>query len=468
MSEDERIVANMGNKIELLEETLRSHRAAIALNPENIDVLFNTGQVLSSLAEALLDSRTSDTARTPARTLLEEAVDIFTRCLASQQHEYEQMQVEIAKATASQELYDSAEPIESTNVNTANEQDSMETSSTSSDGPGEWATVVEPVTPEAMLETCTAQLGALSILLGLYNPSDSPSIEAKAQGGLDTVNTKIPTLINLIQKSPSSNAPDESAPGPTLSIGSSTSEEAHTSPKDDALLAAANLQASIAEVRFRSRQSGAVQYASQVEQLFAPLIKSPPQTNILDHSLVNSLSAYADALIEVASAISDSPQYSSTASNPGDDLDAQWAALTQAQAILTKLSTGSYASALSPSRLADIFSARGDVDLFRFRISLFESAKPAWVKSKSVLVSNAGIFYRGARSYAEKAGAPQVHKTSDVKAVVAEILKEAASGSGVSKEHWKGKGQDVVRVLEQMVEEGIIGKENAEGVLKYV
>ena len=83
-----------------------------------------------------------------------------------------------------------------------------------------------------------------------------------------------------------------------------------------------------------------------------------------------------------------------------------------------------------------------------------------------MLVSNAGVFYRGARSYAEKAGIADVHRTADAKAVVAEVLKQVASGAEVKGE-WKGKQEEVRRVLEQMVEEGIIGREEAEGVLQY-
>jgi hypothetical protein len=87
------------------------------------------------------------------------------------------------------------------------------------------------------------------------------------------------------------------------------------------------------------------------------------------------------------------------------------------------------------------------------------------VKSKPTLVANAGVFYRGGRTYAEKAGAAVVRAAADAKAIVAEILKEVATGSGVMKDNWKGRGEDVARVLEQMVEEGIVGRENVEGVL---
>jgi hypothetical protein len=90
------------------------------------------------------------------------------------------------------------------------------------------------------------------------------------------------------------------------------------------------------------------------------------------------------------------------------------------------------------------------------------------VKSKTILVGNAGVFYRGARTYAEKAGALEVRGTADAKAIVAEVLKEVASGSHEKKSHWKGRSADVGMVLEQMVAEGIVGRENVEGVVRCV
>ncbi|ORY19805.1 hypothetical protein BCR34DRAFT_471170 [Clohesyomyces aquaticus] len=464
MSEDSRIVAILGNRMNLLEETLRSHRTATALNADNTDVLFNTGQVLTSLAEALLEGGTQQTAGVPARTLLEEAVDIFTKCLTNQQNEYEQIQREIAQAKLSQDYQE----VEQRPADEAARQESMETSSTSSEAPGEWATVIEPITPETILETCTAQLGALATLISLYDPSDLAGIEQRAQGGLETADTKIPTMISLLQDSPFKKPPEEPAPGPTLSIGySSAVQEPEPSPKDDALIAAANFRASIIEVTYRSGSANAAQYAEQIEQIFAPLVHSSSSSTHLEPGTVDARSAYSDALFDLASAVAEKSQNSANSLALLADMEVQWTALTQAQTILTQLSSGSAATSLSPLRLANIFLARGDTDLFRFRISLLDVAKPAWVKSKMVLVSNAGVFYRGARTYAEQAGVPETRKAADAKAIVAEILKEAAGGSDMRKPHWKGRGEDVMRVLEQMLEEGIVGKENAEGVASY-
>jgi hypothetical protein len=447
ITEDERIVSHLGDRTALLEETLVSHRFAVSLNPSNTDVQFNAAQVLTSLAELLLQSGTQETTKVSARALLEEAVDIFTNCLESQQREYEQMQADIAKARASGEYQEAWEGGVSLNNDKAEEE--AETASNSSEAPGDWATVEEPLTPEAILETCIAQLGALTTLLGLYDPSDLSNIEKKAHDGLDTATAKIPALIDLIETTPSVKPKDEPKAGPTLSIGSSAVEEVTTTPRDDAILATATFKTTIAELTYRSGRSASTEYAQTVEQIFSKISESSDGSASSELAVANIRSSYADALIDLASALADGTQYTASSPTFSTDVEIQWTALAQAQTLLTQLASAPYTSFLSASRLADIFLARGDVDLFRFRMSLFETAKPAWVKSKSVLVGNSGVFYRGAR-------------------IVAEVLKEVASGSQDTKPHWKGRGADVARVLEQLAAEGIMSRENVDGVLACV
>ncbi|KAH6620324.1 hypothetical protein C7974DRAFT_231148 [Boeremia exigua] len=464
LTEDDRILPHLGSKVALLEETLNSHRHAISLNSTNTDILFNTAQVLTSLAEVGLEDGTQEVANLPAMSLLEEAVDIFTGCLQKQQQEYDQMQAEIAKAQASGEYQeawegDRAQPTE------AKEREETESDS-ASEGPGDWATVEEPVTPTTILETCTAQLGALITLLGLYTPEDLPSIEKKAQDGLLTATEIIPALISIIDASPDPESEDEQEAGPTLSIGQSTAtDEASTSPKEDALLAAANFQASIAEAMYRSGKSTPMQYAQRIEQTFSILIaKALPNLGV---AYVNVASSYADALIDLASSIADRLQHTIASSSTMPDLEIQWTALSQAQKTLTELTSPPLVSMLSASRLADIFLARGDIDLFRFRIAVTPDVKPAWTNSQGVVVANAGVYYRGARSYAQNAGNAQTRAVADAKAIVAEIMKGMPSTFDERPMHWRGRSADVAAVLGQMIEEGIVGKENAEGLLAF-
>lgn len=463
-------MSQFGNRTALLEQTLDSHRFAVSLNPTNTDILFNTAQVLTSLAEARLESDTQEARKQDARPLLEEAVEIFKRCLDSQQQEYTQIQAEIAKAQASGEYREAWEGERQQESAVGEAHEDMKTESSDTEAPGDWATVEEPLTPESILETCTAQLNALTTLLGLYNPAlDISGLEKKAEDGLETATQKIPILLDLIDKSPSKPLAEEPKSGPTLSLTSTpASEEASTTPKDDALLAVATFQASIAEIQYRSGKTDATTYASTIDHTFSSLQKPISQTPSPTLATINLYSAHADALIDLASALSDGTQYTPSAPTFETDTNLQWTALSQSQTILTTLSSAPQSSLLSPSRLSDVFLARGDTDLFRFRISLFSTAKPAWRKSGTTLVGNAGVFYRGARSWAERAGVVQAGRVADAKAVVAEVLKEGVEGTGSRKEGWKGKRGVVEWVLAQMVEEGIVGRENVEGILGMV
>ena len=462
-------MSQFGNRTALMEQTLDSHRFAVSLNPTNTDILFNTAQVLTSLAEARLESDTQEARKQDARPLLEEAVEIFKRCLDSQQQDYTQIQAEIAKAQASGEYREAWEGERQQESAAGEADEDMKTESSDSEAPGDWATVEEPLTPESILETCTAQLNALTTLLGLYNPAlDLSGLEKKAEDGLETATHKIPLLLDLIDKSPTRAPAEEPKSGPTLSLTSTpASEEATTTPKDDALLAVATFQASIAEIQYRSGKIDATTYASTIDHTFSSLQQSISQTPPT-LATINLHSTHADALIDFASALSDGTQYTPSAPTFETDTALQWTALSQSQTMLTTLSSQPHASLLSASRLSDVFLARGDTDLFRFRISLFVTAKPAWQKSGATLVANAGVFYRGARSWAERAGAQHAGRVADAKAVVAEVLKEEVEGKGGGKEGWKGKRGVVEWALAQMVEEGIVGRENVDGILSMV
>jgi hypothetical protein len=448
------VAPHLGNKIALLKETLISHRAACALNRDNLDIQFNTGQVLSSLAEALLES---EAEKDSARALLEEAADLFANCLASQQREYEQMalQWKTLQTEQSDSIPDDADM--KTNHAGMDVEKNADTASEASSGAGEWATVEEALSPEVILETCTAQLGALSTLLGLYGTTELSNLEKRTQEGLYTVNTSIQTLISLLDNTRVPPTEDETA-GPTLSISSPSAKKEHAlTPKDDALLAAAIFQVAVAGASCRNGDSTALHYASAVSALFASLMQSSQS----QEQQVAQQSAYADALIDVADASSAAPS----------DVETQWNALSEAQKVLTQLVKPPHNALLSSSRLADMFDTRADVDLTRFSLSFLDDSKPAWRSSRNVLVSNAGVFYRGAKSYSERAGDGEQAKAAGAKAVVAEVLKqvlETGDGAIVAKPVWKEQQAAVRQVLEQMVNEKILGQREGEEVLRIV
>lgn len=246
--------------------------------------------------------------------------------------------------------------------------------------------------------------------------------------------------------------------GPTLSIsGAKAEEDSSSSQKDDALLSAAIFQCAVAEASYKSGNITTSDYINTVSSLFAPLLQEehPRETRVAHQS------AYADALIDLAGAVSET----------SSDTETQWNALSQAQGILAQLCTPENSPFVSSSRLADIFIARADIDLTRFNISFINEAKAAWISSRKVLISNSGIFYRGAKTHAEKVGNTQLARSASAMAVVAEVLKqvnESGSSAIVAKPSWKEQSKEVRRVLEQMVNDKMLGQREGEEVLRIV
>lgn len=194
--EDERLVGS--NKLQLLQETLRSHRVALALNQDNLDVRFNAGQVLTSLVEAALEDENEALVKEEAMLLLEEAVDLFTNCLVLQQRQYEQMVTEIASLESGQgDLARHEEDM------TADAQQNADTASTTSSTPGEWVTVEEALTPEVILETCKAQLNTLATLLDLSKGA-----------GLARLESPVKYVQHILRSSSSANTSQETASTP--------------------------------------------------------------------------------------------------------------------------------------------------------------------------------------------------------------------------------------------------------------
>lgn len=270
------------------------------------------------------------------------------------------------------------------------------------------------------------------------------------------MNTSIPTLISLISTTQPPTQADEPI-GPTLSLSAPTSDDTPSSPTYDALIAAAVFQATLADASYRSGEIPAAHYATTVSTLFSSF---PPALS--DHTA--KLFAHVDALIAIADAVSNSPS----------DVETRWTALSQVQNLLTKLWARASATALvmpmAPSAIANMFSMRGDAELVRFNLSFTDNAPPAWAASRKVLISNAGVFYRAAKGYGEKAGDAGRVRSAGGRAVVAEVLKEVLEkGAGVEgREAWREKRAEVREVLEVLGEENILGAREAGEVMRIV
>lgn len=176
--------------ISVLEETLASHRYALALDQDNADTLFNIAQVLTSMAEEISkDDLISDTS--PIK-YLEEALELLQRCLILQQLRYTESQEQAAEAVRLAEEYGKA------NMNVGED---FEAQSTSVAGPDQeqWASVIEPVTKDTLLDTIIAQLSTLTTLCGLLGSSpegvEVPSLAWVEEYSSQLLNVQLPKLV---------------------------------------------------------------------------------------------------------------------------------------------------------------------------------------------------------------------------------------------------------------------------------
>ena len=480
MTQDARIASQLGSTIDLLQETLESHRFALSLDQENADILFNTAQVLTSLAEALTEHVKSDDpaqeSKTAARALLEEAFRKFSECLTRQEAEYAEIQQQIEAAKAQEEqaglATDNPATSEAHDASLASSPEDMETSSTSSEPPEEWATVVEPITPEALLDTVIAQLGSLTTLVSLSAPADANTISQFSNLALPLINTKIPHYTSLLP--PPSSAPDASpAPPPSLRLSATSPEDTPTTPKDDALLSSAAFRAALLDTSFRSNLLSAPLYSAHLAETFTPLLPAP-SAPLSTNGATNAITAYAEALIDFAAAVSAKEPLATTTTvtpstspspaaptTPSPTRKDQWTALSKAQTLLARLTAPT--SPLPAPRLAALFLLRGDAEMHRFRLACAADAASSWAGSAGVLVRNAGVYYRGAVAWAERAVEAgvevELRGAAEVKAAVAECVRAVVvdgEGMGGVEPFWRARQAEVGEVLAGMVEEGLV------------
>ncbi|KXL41456.1 hypothetical protein M433DRAFT_45261, partial [Acidomyces richmondensis BFW] len=144
------LVAHIGRPIvELLEQALGSHRYALQLNEENPDVLFNTSQVLTALAEQL--SQADEAGR--AIPLLHEALQLLSACLSRQE-----MLLEEQRRADLEDMRGGGVPLD---------PDEAPVSTIGCEDSAEMATIERPVTASDLLDTVHASLSALTTIVAL-------------------------------------------------------------------------------------------------------------------------------------------------------------------------------------------------------------------------------------------------------------------------------------------------------------
>lgn len=326
-----------------LQAALDAHRYALKLDPENADALFNTSQVLTTIAEDIAND--DDIPDTDALKLLEEALELQTKCYSIQELKYEES---IEQERLANEQVPEPEP-EPQNEAASSEQ--PEQASTGADEEDQWFTVVEPVTHDTLIDTLVAQLNTLTTFCGILGgspeaapPSTLPMIEEHS--------TK------LVQKIPA--------------ISQDKPERLH-----EISLSKANFISALLEAGFKSGKVDAATYKRERDAAFtAPELAA--------NVTVESAMANARSLLSFNSALADA--YS-------DDSTARWNALTEA---IQQLTATSKLQGIDQSDLATTHLLRGDANLCLYALALPPASHPSAISNAAQLVKHAEVFYRNA------------------------------------------------------------------------
>ncbi|KAJ5238713.1 Tetratricopeptide-like helical [Penicillium chermesinum] len=386
---------------ELLTVALQSHRDAIKLDQDNTDALFNSGQVLNSLAEAISDSKhPGEEQLVQASTYLQEAIELFQRCLLLQELKYTEMQEEIEQMMSSAQ----AEPTEPAPAPSDSTQPHPE------DGEQEqWAAVVEPVTKNTLVDTAVAQLDTLTTLCHVL--SNNPSA-----GGVGWVQEYSSGLIQTRL--------------PAYMEGSDRLYEAG--------LSRAKFIGALNDLLYRGGLVDAQIYQQEIGQAFGPdldVSKDP-----------EGLCTKADALISLNAAFADLP--------PTDADALQRTLAVRWQSLSTALDALTAASKLpNAENLPKIHIARGDAEMQRWRLGTAPWNHSLAQQNSSTLLRNAQTYYRGAAALARRDGAVEEERDG----VHKEAIAAALEGQKAKIDQLKNTSmQQLVAVAQEMVEDGMV------------
>jgi hypothetical protein len=126
--------------------------------------LSNTAQVLTSLVEEATEAGNPASSSIDLLPALEEALELFQRCLAVQEYQYTEFNAQ-AEALSEPDPDDGGVTL------------SEAPSATSPEPPQDdrWASIVEPVTNDTLLDTLIAQLETLTLLCNTLPTSSQPT-----------------------------------------------------------------------------------------------------------------------------------------------------------------------------------------------------------------------------------------------------------------------------------------------------
>ena len=332
--------------IVVLEETLAYHRYALGLDQNNADTIFNTAQVLTSIAEEIFKDDPS--SNDSAVGHLKEALELLQRCFALQEFRFTEFQHQVAEALRTSEEADrGAMPA----------NDGHKSIGTSDPGltQEQWVSVIEPITKDTLMDTIIAQLSTLTTLCSIlgYTPQDvaAPTLAWVEDYSSELLNVRLPALLEGVDR------------------------------VEEAAICKAVFISAMLEASFRADRLEVQTYRRERDTAFSQLpVPSSPAALMANAA---SLLAYNNALSE-----SDHPPAATA-----DLASMRWDALAAA---INNLATASNLCDIAPENVPKTHLLRGDASLCQYQLSKPPACFAPALKNSATLLKNAEVFYRNA------------------------------------------------------------------------
>ena len=357
----------------------------------------NTAQVLTSLVEASVELKTSSDYKVHGLRLLQEALELFQRCLTLQEYLF----------TQSEERNAMPDP--------DTKQDDVETITRDNGEKGSiddvaWAYVEQPVTRDSLIDTIIVQMEALTTICNLMNLEGSDNL-GWIEEYYRTLKSRFATLLLRSER------------------------------VQEVSLASAKLMAAFADTSFHHGQLDILDYEREIGAAFGmgfDLSGNP-----------RGLCDRADAGINFSASIK-TAQSNVDLSEPDQARlnEMRWIHITKALDDLTAAS-----KIPNAENLPRIHLRRGDCELMRYCLGQGPHPYNIAEQSASTLVENAAVYYRGAAALARNAD----DEEEELEALVKGAIVASLSGDGERlQELSKTSKRAVVEIMEEMWEENLL------------
>lgn len=350
--------------------------------------------------------------------MFQEALELFQRCLKVQ---------ELRFTLAEEEVDQVAETVGEVSGDDVN----MSPGSTSGgSGDGDWATVIEPVTKDTILDTVIAQLETLTAICSLMG--------SRTATGLDWIEEYYRAMIR------------EKFFFYGLSTDAARNEEI--------ALKTANFTCALSDAGFRNGHLDLATYERELSAAFdqVPSLAISPQALCDQADAELAFNTGIQAVLPTL--LSSDSQHS-----PAQLNCLRWTHITRALDALTAAS-----KLPNAENLPRIHLRRGDCELFRYRLSESSTEDEAYdtaLKSAKTLVKNAETYYRGAGALARHDGAIDEEREATVKEAVTWAL--MGQGGDRLAGLWRTDAERVARVVREMLDEDLLSERSGDDVWRF-